>query len=251
MWALSPKASMTTITAGCGPPVAGRQMYAGMRPSAVGNESVSVLMSMASPGLHAQELQQIRRQIKKLRTARGAADQRLDSLAQARVHCLSSERRDLALGLRAYALVRKPRGDRVGGGDAAGVEVDLVVDVEAVNVVVHGMEAVEPRARAHEPQDSLADEHARGAGERTIELGDDGRGDLSFLEQGMARLAIREARVGQIDPASRVEVPARPRTTRGHARGRPARPGVERSPPPSARRGARRAAKPPPHPFRP
>src|SRR5712691_7002149 len=128
-----------------------------MRPSAVGSESVSVLMSMASP-LHGQELEQIRRQIVELGAAGGAADERLDALPESRVHRLSSERGNLALGLGAEALVREPRGDGIGGGNAARLDLDLVVDVETVDIVVHGVEAVEPRARAHEPQHSLANE---------------------------------------------------------------------------------------------
>ena len=100
----------------------------------------------------------------------------------------------------------------------AGLDLDLVVDVETVDIVVHGVEAVEPRARAHEPQHSLADEDARGAERRAVEVGHHGRSHLSRLEQRAPRLAVREARVGEVDPARGVEIPARARAARGHGR---------------------------------
>src|SRR2546430_5046022 len=62
-----------------------------------------------------------------------------------------------------------------------------------------------PRARAHEPQHSLADEDARGAGRRAVEVGHHGRSHLSRLEQRAPRPAVREARVRSEEHTSELQ----------------------------------------------
>src|SRR5262249_6078637 len=113
-----------------------------MRPSAVCSDSISVRMSMDSPVLETQQLQQVRSQIVELGASLLSAQQTLDAFAQARVDPLAHEVMDARLGLRADPLIRKTRGDRVGGHDGARGKVELALAVQALNVVVHGVEQV-------------------------------------------------------------------------------------------------------------
>src|SRR6266571_2187054 len=95
------------------------------------------------------QLQEIRGQVEQLGAAGFPAKQGLHALAERRVRELADHGRDLPLGLRADALIWQPRGDRIRGHDGSGVEVYLVVEIEAVDVVVHGMKQVEPTSGQH------------------------------------------------------------------------------------------------------
>src|SRR5713101_7254476 len=96
------------------------------------------------------QLQEIRCQVEQLGAAGFPAKQGLHALAERRVRGLADHGRDLPLGLRADALIWQPRGDRIRGHDGSGVEVYLVVEIEAVDVVVHGMKQVEPASGQHQ-----------------------------------------------------------------------------------------------------
>jgi hypothetical protein len=86
--------------------------------------------------------------------------------------------------------------------------VDLVRDLEPVDVVVHRVEQGESAVAALEPGDLAALEDAALARARTVEVGVHRRGDRAGAEQRAAGVAVREARVGQVDPSRCVEAPA-------------------------------------------
>src|SRR5499433_331849 len=217
MCVLRPKASMTTMMAGYGPFPSGWQRYTGMRPSAVGSDSISVRMSMDSPVLETQQPQQVRSQIVELGASLLSAQQTLDALAQAGIDSLAHEGTDARLGLGADPLIRQTRGDRVGGHDGARGKVELVVEVEAVNVVVHSVKEVEARRGMDQPHHLPAHEEAPRPAGRAVELGHHGRGHLARVEEGPSRAAVGEARVGQVDPARVVQLPAGARPARQRA----------------------------------
>src|SRR5262252_7992575 len=188
-----------------------------MRPSAVGSDSISVRMSMDSPVLETQQLQQVRGQIIELGASLLSAQQTLDALAQARLDPLTHEGMDACLGLGADALIRQARGDRIGSHDGARGKVELVVDVEAVNVVVHGVEQVKARRGMDQPHHLPAHEEAPRPAGRAVELSHHRRGHLARVEEGPSLAAVGEARVGQIDPARVVQLPAGTRPARQRA----------------------------------
>src|SRR2546430_16938422 len=120
------------------------------------------------PALEGQELEQVRCQVVQLGAAPLASKLCLDALAQSPIYLLSDEGSQLALGLRADALVGQPRGDRVGGRHDSGLQIDLDVEVETVDIVVHRMEEVQARSRAHEPHNPLAPKDSSRARRRAV-----------------------------------------------------------------------------------
>src|SRR4029077_15825074 len=96
---------------------------------------------------------------------------------------------------------------------------DLIVDVEAMNVVVHRVEEMETRTGTYQPHHLPAhEEPARGRG-RAVELHGHRRAHLSRVEEGPTVCAIGEAGSGQIDPACVVELPAGTSPSRRQVRG--------------------------------
>src|SRR5262245_42160528 len=158
-----------------------------------------------------QELEQVGGQVVELRAPRLAAEMALDPLAQATVGCLAEQRPDLPLGFGADAQVRQSRRDVLGAHDPTVREIDLVRDLEAVDVVVHRMEEPEPSVPALESRDLAPLEDAHLARPRAVDLGLDRRRDRPRTEQTSAGVGVGEARVRQVDPSGRVELPARPR----------------------------------------
>ncbi len=99
------------------------------------------------------------------------------------------------------------------------------MEVEAVDIVVHGVKAIEARPGAHEAEQPAAVEHLAGLGGRAVEI-ERGRGDdRPRLEERAPLRAVGEAGAGQVLPARRIEGPevARVRSAqRLHARARDA-----------------------------
>ena len=135
----------------------------------------------------------------------------LDTPAQVVVHVLTEQRGELALRLVTNAAIGQPRRRVLGADDGPAGGVDLQAQLEAVHVVVHGVEQQHPSVATLEPRDLAALEHPALTRSRAIELGVDRRADRSRAEEPCPRLAVRETRVRQIDPARAVQLPALPR----------------------------------------
>src|SRR5204862_1309574 len=146
------------------------------------------------------------------------AEVRLNALAEARVRGLAEERRDLLLGQRADAHVWELRRDVLRADDRPRREVHFVRDLEAVDVVVHGVEEPQAPVVALEARHLRTLEHLLLAGLRAVELGPHRRRDRARAEEGPARRAVGAAGVRQVHPARRVELPAFPRVAAPGAR---------------------------------
>src|SRR6185369_3372298 len=105
-----------------------------------------------------------------LGTTRFAPDQPPDAPAERSVGRLRDQRGDLRLRIVADAEIRQPGRDRVRGRDAARFEVDLVVDVEAVNVVVQGVKQVKATPRPEQTRQPSPDEDLPSTGRRRIQI---------------------------------------------------------------------------------
>src|SRR6185295_12516595 len=92
--------------------------------------------------------------------------------------------------------------------DAARVEVDLVVDVEAVNVVVQGVKQVKAAPRPDQTRLPPPDEDLPSTRRRRVQLERRRNGHRAAVEERPAGGAVGEARVGQVFPARGVELPA-------------------------------------------
>src|SRR3990172_845650 len=129
-----------------------------------------------------EQLQEVGGQIVELGAAPLAAHVGLDALAQPGVHGLAEHRRHPSLGLRADARVGELRRHVLRAHDPSAREVDLVRQLEAVDVVVQGVEAPEPVRRALEPGDLPPLEDPTLAGTRAVEVGLHGRRDRPRAE---------------------------------------------------------------------
>jgi hypothetical protein len=94
--------------------------------------------------------------------------------------------------------------DRAGGG------IDLARQLEAVHVVVHGVEKPETALEARQARQLPPHEYAPLAGPGAVEVGLGRRGDRAGSEDRAAGLAVGEAGLGQVDPPGHVELPALP-----------------------------------------
>src|SRR4029453_18385665 len=139
-----------------------------------------------------------------------AAEMSLDPLAQSTVGRLAEHRADPPLRLGADAHVRQSRRDVLGADDPIARQVDLVRDLEAVDVVVHRVEEPEPSVPALQSRDLPPLEDARLARPRAVDIGLDRRRDRPAPEEAAAGVSVGEARVRQVDPSGRVELPAFP-----------------------------------------
>src|SRR5262249_54446769 len=175
--------------------------------------------AVASPHRLLQELQHVGRQIVELGTAGRPADQRRDAFAQAGIGDLAHERPDLLLGLRTDSRVGKPGGDVLGSQHAPAGGVDLVGDLEAVYVVVHRVEEHEPPVSPFDARRLSPNEYSLLAAARAVQVGLHGCRDRTRAEERAPSRAVREARIGQVDPPSRVELPARERVAGGDTLG--------------------------------
>src|SRR5438105_1252319 len=155
---------------------------------------------ICAASISGEQLEQIRREVEELRAAARAADVTAETLAQPGVDGLADERLDPPLRLGADARVRQTGRDRLRALDPAARGVDLVGEVEAVDVVVHRVEEMQAAVDALDAHDLAPDEHALLARPRTVEVGLHRRDDRARGEQRVARGAVREARVRQIDP---------------------------------------------------
>src|SRR5262245_4851912 len=157
-----------------------------------------------------QELEQVGGQVVELGAPRLATEMGLDPLAQSTVGRLAEHRADPPLRLGADAHVRQSRGDVLGADEPIARQIDLVRDLEAVDVVVHRVEKPEPSIAALQSRDLSPFEDACLARPRTVDIGLDRRRDRPRAEEAAAGVSVGEARVRQVDPSGRVELPAFP-----------------------------------------
>jgi len=118
-----------------------------------------------------EQFQQVRGQVVELGTARHPAERGLDPPAERHIGRLANHCRNSLLRLVADALIRQSRGDGVGRHDPLGVEIDLVVQVEAVDVVVHAVEQMEAALGQDKTIPLPPDEDLLGSQRRGVELG--------------------------------------------------------------------------------
>jgi hypothetical protein len=116
-----------------------------------------------------QELEEIGRQVVELGTTRFAPEQPLDAPAKRSIGRLPDQGGDLRLRLVADAEIGQPGCDGVRCRDAARIEVDLIVDVEAMNVVVQGVEQVKAAPRPDQTRQPPPDEDLPSTAEAVTE----------------------------------------------------------------------------------
>src|SRR5262249_35196037 len=146
-----------------------------------------------------------------LRTTGRPAERGLDPSSEQCVSGLANHRRNFVLRLVAEALVWQPGSDRVGRHDPLGVEIDLVVKIEAVNVVMHAVEQMKAAIGQDETGPLLPDEDLLRSLGWGVQLGIHRRGDDRCREQRLPRGAVGAAGIRQVDPTGRIQLPACPR----------------------------------------